>query len=380
MPEHLSALFTAPAAETRPDSIGVNARIETPRKSKSSGVEVRQLTPPAPGEDEVVIDDPARLYRPAPQLDGPVPFRVSFAEVTPEQARQWLYTADTDPDFRQRPTAPRDIDRWLNLMRTGRFVEYLPDGPLCFDESGLLLNGKHRLSALGQHDQPIGFMIVKSVPRWMFRFFDTGKGRTIADVLTIAGKHAGTFNKAQVSSTMRLAMRFEEFLHSKRPGIGWREWRKTRDEHYDIENFTSRRAPLLDWQQTGLQIYRGSKIVPASGQVFRWYQSLAWPDGDAEISAYTDGLTKGAMLAPQHPALVLREWAKDSFHQGERIEAKRELHLLLLLRFFALHVQGDRVKKVTWARGFPMAMPYHPAGHEQAVKNVRAALAELDAQ
>lgn len=127
-------------------------------------------------------------------------------------------------------------------------------------------------------------------------------------------------------------------------------------------------------------MYSGCKLLVASTMVFRFYQSLAWPEGEEQLVAFCDGLAKGAMLAPRVPTLVLREWARQSNEQKEKIRGKRELHLLLLMRMYALTVQGDRIDRMQWAYGFPMTMPYHPNGPETAVKNVLTALAEMDAQ
>ncbi len=337
-----------------------------------AGVTTRMLAPPADAD----ADNPALLYREVPQIEGDVPMSVEFAKVSPEQASEWLAKADRDESFRQRPTSVRDVRRWKILMETNRFVQFLPDGPLCFDDDGILLNGKHRLTAVGGFDRPVGFMLVKRVPRWMFRFFDTGRGRTLNDVFKIGGRAT----MAQTGSSMRLAMRYEEFLHGKRPAMGWwKDWRGQRDEHADVDDFLARRQDLNDWYYVGQQVYGGSRIIVASAMVFRFYQSLAWPDGEEHLIGFCDGLAKGAMLAPGHPALVLREWGRMSFADKERIEGKRELHLLLMFRHFALTVQGDRLSgQLRWARGFPMAMPYHPDGPDVAVKNVLTALAEMD--
>jgi hypothetical protein len=334
----------------------------------ASPVETRLLAPPA-SED----DSGALLYREVPQIEGDVPMRPSFVEVTPEQAREWLYKADEEESLKQRHTSPKDVRRWKILMDTGRFVQYLPDGPLCFDDDGILLNGKHRLTAVVQHNKPIGFMVVKHVPRWMFRFFDTGRGRTLKDMFNIAGMASN----AQTGSTMRLAMRYEEFLRGLRSTV-WHDWRGQRDEHADVEDFMRRREDLHDWYYVGQQIYGGAKVISASSMVFRFYQSLAWPDGEEKIVEFCEGLARGAMLAPQHPALVLREWTRESFNEKEKIKSKRELHLLLLLRHFEMSVNGTRIPKLRWARGMPMPMPYHPGGHEVAVENVLKALEEMD--
>src|SRR5947207_8311126 len=122
----------------------------------------------------------------------------------------------------------RDVRRWALLMETDRFVHYLPNGPLCFDDEGILLNGKSRLSGVTRQPKAIGFMVVNHVPRWMFTFFDQMRVRSLNDTFIMAGR----MTHAQTGSTMRLAMRYEEFLHGLRSPLGWRSWAGERgDEH-----------------------------------------------------------------------------------------------------------------------------------------------------
>lgn len=338
---------------------------------KASEVTVRSILPaPAVGTPE----NTQMLYRAVPQIEDPSQLKVEFKMYAPEDVPGLLLMADSDPEFKQRPLKERDVKRWRLLMETGRFVNYLPNGPLCFDPDGMLLNGKHRLTALGRQDRPFGFMVVRNVPRWMFQFFDTMRVRSLNDVFHMAGR----MSKAQTGSTMRLGMRYEEFLHGMRPALGWRHWGTERDEHFDVDSFLTRREDLGDLYVAAEQAARGSRLIVASLMVFRFYQQLAWPDGDTELTAFWDGLAKGAMLAPNSPALVLREWARDNYKYKERIHGKRELHLLLLNRMFALSVQGDKVQSLNWAHGFAMTVPYHPDGPEMAVKNILTALDETD--
>ncbi len=329
-------------------------------------------------EPQVKLDEPdddqRLLYRSVQQIEGKPQMKMRFVEVTPEQADKWLKAADQDSSFRQRPTKVRAVRRWQILMQTDRFVNYLPNGPLCFDEDGILINGKHRLTALAGQRESFGFLVIEKVPRFMFSFFDTGLPRSLNDVFHISGQ----MTKTQTGSTMRLAMRYEEMLHGVRRPIGWKDWGQHRDEHTDVDDFMRRRLDLPDWYYVGESIYRGARLLIASGMVFRFYQSLAWPDGEAELITFCEGLAKGSMLDVGTPALVLREWARESREMGERIRGKRELHLLLLLRNFAAHCRGEKLERLRWANGFAMPVPYHPAGDETALKNVMTALAEMD--
>lgn len=342
----------------------------------SEVVEVRS-TGPQPAE---VIDEARMLYREVQQIPDPKTFKVEFSMLPPKKMADMLRKADADEQFRQRNTTVRDISRWRNLIESNRFVHYLPNGPLCYDPQGALLNGKHRLTAGVAVEMPLGFMVVRNVPRWMFRFFDTPKTQTLEDVLIRSGHST---NRPQQSSTLRLALRYEEFLYGLRPGAGWKHWSGIRDEHADLEDLLVRRESLMDQYTMASRTHRGlgapgCRLVVTSLMVFRFYQELAWPAGSEEVEAFFAGLMTGAMLPLGSPAKTLREWGYDSYEDRESWPAKRESHLLLLLNAFASAMRGEKITRITWAYGHPIPAPYHPDGAEAAVKNVLTALEEMD--
>lgn len=321
-------------------------------------------------------DRDALLYRPVPQLEGEPSFKLKYEWIGPKRAGELLRKADSDPDFRQRPNRMADLRRWKNLYSTKRFVNFLPNGVICVDPDGILLNGKHRFTALAgrDDDQEFGFVVFYNVPRFMFAYMDTNRPRTIKDVFHIGNRAT----KPQTSSAVKLAMRYEEFLMGLRSGTGWRHWNAQRDEHNDMDDFLGRRAELQDWYGVGEKVYRYCKLLVPSVMTFRFYQSLAWPEGDEKITEFCEGLVLGANLPPRSPALLLREWAKDGWYNKDTIFAKREVHLMLLLRTFGQYCQGSRVSGMPWAFGQVMGMPYHPHGWETGLANVKRALGELD--
>ncbi|MEV4507362.1 hypothetical protein AB0K00_00180 [Dactylosporangium sp. NPDC049525] len=320
--------------------------------------------------------DAAGMYRAVPQIDNPRVMRPTMRLIGPDEARGILLKADSDPDFHQRPVSQRDVRRWEQLMRTDRFVSFLPNGPLCFDDRGLLINGKHRLTGLTRQERPHGFVVFDNVPRWMFKYFDTMRPRSLNDVFAIGGRMTGT----QTGSTMRLAMRYEEFLFGKRSAHGWRDWNGVRDEHADVDEFRTRREELTDWYGDAAKSYPKSKIVIAAQMVFRMYQQLAWPENGDKLQEFWTALAGGTAPAPDAPALVLRDWARDRGEARERIAAKRELHLLLLFEYFAQHAQGLGIETdgVRWGYGLPMALPFHPDGPEVALENVKRELERMN--
>lgn len=342
-----------------------------------ASVTTRQLAPTAlEDESDGTV---SLLHQPVPQLNGPPEkvFKLKYEWFDPAKAKEWLFKADQDQDFRQRPTSLAGVRRWKNLLITSRFVHFLPNTPICVDPDGTMLNGKHRLTGLAgcPDDTQAGFIVFQNVPRWMFAFFDTNKTRTLRDVFHIGNRRQGP----QTPSAMRLAIRYEEFLLGLRSPGGWRHWNTVKDEHQDVDQFFARRDELQDWYSTGEKVYKSARLLTPAMMVFRFYQNLAWPDGDEKIQEFTTHLTTpGGILPKTHPVRLLRDWSVDAYTNRDQVFAKREVHLMLLLRTFTQFCNNTRPDRFTWAFGNPMVMPYHPKGHELAVKNVRLALDEID--
>ncbi len=345
-----------------------------PKRRQEPEVTVKQLAP-----EPVDQQRTGSIYRPVDQLDAfPPGFKIEYVWFTPEMAREWVTNAESDSYFKQRPLRPSQVRRWRNLMTSERFVHFLPMASICEDSTGLGLNGMHRMTALAACPEgtKVGFMVIKDVPRWMFAFFDTNRVRTTRDMFSIAGMPS----EGQTSSLMRLAMRYEEFLQGMIKPNGWRHWPQISDEPQDIVSFRQRRQELTDWYGIGTRLKHRTKLLIPATCVFAFYQTLAWPEGEAQVQEFLETLEDGEASTPQHPALVLRKWSLESYYESDQglKFAKREAQLMLLFKQFA-HVQkNSRQATMIWAFGQPMTMPYHPKGHEEAIKNVRIALDEID--
>ncbi len=343
-------------------------------KPKAGGVETKFVFGAQGGADET-----QEHIKPVQQLEGKPPWKHTYEWFTPAKAAKVVAQADANEEFRQRPVSVRDVNRWRTLMRTNRFVHFLPDSPVLFDPEGTQMNGRHRFTALAGLEGEVGevgFMVLRGVPQWMFPFFDNGRPRSLSDVFRIAGR----MPKAQTGATVRLAMRYLEVMRGHRSPTGWQNWGAVRDEHVDVDAFLANHEDLgLHYNAAG-SVYNTTKLNISALMTWRYCQELAWPEQanyDA-IEKFWKGLHKGEMMRAASPAMVLREWSRQSFYDREKIRGKRELHLILLndaYRRFVTREYGDG--RLRWAHGWNMNPPYNPDGPEIAVKNV---LAEVDAK
>lgn len=326
---------------------------------------------------EEVDDSPQLLYRPLAQQLTPesIPFTMRPVYVTPEEAAEFLFEADNYEGFRPRKRTEARKRHWVSLMETGRFVEFSPEGALCFNPDGICLNGGNRLGAVVEYGKPVGFLRFDNVPDWMSKFFDQGDKRSLAEQMFMNKKDL----KPGTTQTVRLGMRFEEFIMGKRSPYGWIDWGRHKDLHSDIDNWIDRRSYVLEYVAEGGRVRKFTQIQQASAVVFMAYQQMAWPQGTEAIEEFLEGMMHGTMLARGNPALTLREWLRSDGFIGHGTHGRREGHLLLMFRHFEAFVQKINMPSVKWAKGMPMAMPFHPKGDKTAVSNIVKAMTKMDA-
>lgn len=342
---------------------------------RAASVESRKLAP-----STEVDESPQRLYRPITKQLTPdtIPWDIEYSYLTPQDAQQILEAAENNPDFRQRKRTPARVSRWEELMLTGRFVHFLPDGPLCFNDKGYLLNGGNRLQAVANLDPDveIGFVVYRNCPQWIFQYFDQGNNRSAREQMFMNKRDINTYTQA----TVRLGLRYEEFIFGKRSPSGWVNWGRVKDENPDIDSWMERREYVLDCINPAKSLSKSTMLQTASAACFIAYQQLAWPEGIDALQEYLDALESGSMISKGNPALTLREWGRRDGYIGAASAGRREGHLLLLFKMFQAFRNRSTVDSILVAKGFPMHMPYHPDGFETAVENVREALDKMDAE
>lgn len=106
--------------------------------------------------------------------------KAGFKDVGPELAAEFL-TKNT----MNRPTNAEYIAGLVTQMRNGNWHE--TGESISFAEDGTLLNGQNRLNAIILSGTTQKLLIVEGVDKAAFKYMDTGKTRSAADVVHIAG-------------------------------------------------------------------------------------------------------------------------------------------------------------------------------------------------
>ena len=101
--------------------------------------------------------------------------------ISPEKAKNYL----TCNFKNNRIVKKMWIKELATLMRKKEF--YLSWDCLCFNESGILINGQHRLYAVIEANETIAFCVVRNMPHKVAKLLDNGKKRTQSERITVGG-------------------------------------------------------------------------------------------------------------------------------------------------------------------------------------------------
>lgn len=105
--------------------------------------------------------------------------------VTPEQAAKWLAQNSAS----QRKISQPAVESYAHAMRTGQWK--LTHQGIAFNQTGELIDGQHRLSAVVRSGRPVSMMVTTGLAVEVNAPIDQGYGRSVAHVLGISGKRVG---------------------------------------------------------------------------------------------------------------------------------------------------------------------------------------------
>tara|TARA_Y100000310_G_C20519822_1_gene733095 strand:- start:81 stop:1028 length:948 start_codon:yes stop_codon:yes gene_type:complete len=86
----------------------------------------------------------------------------------------------------QRSLTKAVIDRLVQAMNSGEFIESL-GGSIVISDTGQLLDGQHRLTAVTHTDKTIRFNVKRGVPEDAFVYLDQNRTRSLKDTFSTAG-------------------------------------------------------------------------------------------------------------------------------------------------------------------------------------------------
>ena len=97
--------------------------------------------------------------------------------VTKSMAQEWLNNFNTN----NRKAKRHIVDKYADQMSRGQWV--VNGDTICFDITGTLIDGQHRLLAVIKSEVPLRTTVVRNLPLDAFATLDDGSLRSAGDVI-----------------------------------------------------------------------------------------------------------------------------------------------------------------------------------------------------
>jgi hypothetical protein len=125
----------------------------------------------------------------------------SVRTIAAELAAQWL----AERNYGNRRLNENTYSKYARDMACGRWE--LNGEPIIFSDAGRLIDGQHRLKGIVVANVPVQVLVIEGIPDKAFSTINTGKGRSLSDVLTIGGHKHSALLSAALQWVMRLETR-----------------------------------------------------------------------------------------------------------------------------------------------------------------------------
>ena len=109
------------------------------------------------------------------------------------------------PYGKQRTLAKSLVDKLAQAMNANEFIDAIVN-PIFISNTGKLLDGQHRLTALTYTNKTIPFLVVRGLPEETFVYFDQSRPRAAKDALKVRGVR----NAAKVAAVTKLLYQLME--------------------------------------------------------------------------------------------------------------------------------------------------------------------------
>lgn len=119
--------------------------------------------------------------------------------ITKSMAEEWLDKFNTN----NRKIKPQIVNKYADQMSRGQWV--VNGDTICFDITGKLIDGQHRLLAVVKSEVPLRTTVVSNLPLDAFATIDDGAMRTAGDVI----QRAGIKNSNAIAAIAKILIAFQ---------------------------------------------------------------------------------------------------------------------------------------------------------------------------
>ena len=271
--------------------------------------------------------------------------KVSIENVTPTKAKAWLLKNNKNRKLSQTTvnyySSEFSAERW---QETGESIKFFDDGEVA--------DGQHRLMAIIQSGCSVTMLVVRGLAREAMYAIDTGKKRTVADILHL---HSGVADSNVKCAAARQIVSLCFHYQNYTLGAGLTE--------IVLKKFS---------EEIQYVSYRMAKFKPARN---------AWVHGAVafgmkshpELKGFADILGSGEDAKRGNPALSVRNWliGGTSMHLGKSYKAGA---YECLFNAMSAYVRGE---KITMMKSGPSGANYFRSRQRGFIESLREDISRI---
>lgn len=187
------------------------------------------------------------------------------------------------------------VRRYSRQMKDGEW--HLTGEPIIIDQQGRLADGQHRLWAVIESGATIKMSVVRGIEPKMFNYMNTGKSRSLSDILTINGYS----NAAQTGVTANAIMRY-----LKHGDFHYFD-SKSAPTPYQVVQFLDDNPGIVEDVRTASRIHKRLLIKGFGVSVIAPLYHVLRNVDEEDCAAFFDQLVQGLFTETGDPVYVLRE-------------------------------------------------------------------------
>lgn len=250
--------------------------------------------------------------------------------ITPEQAA--IYLANRNE--KNRSISKAATIKYARDMREGRWS--LTGQPIIFDESGMLIDGHHRLTAAAEQGVTFQTLVIRGVASSAIQRIDGGRARTAAHMAAMAG----TSSPVEKCAIMNLVLTHE------RSGIANM---KSVDKGPTKSEIVDSLRTCNDLDSCVARAALTRKLISKAQGGFCYY--VFRNQNPTLADRFWDDLSTGAGLSTTNPVLHLRNRLIDNATDKAKLPAI--ITIALMFKAWIEFRDGKKVKSLRWRTDGP---------------------------
>lgn len=233
----------------------------------------------------------------------------------------------------QRKVSRNNLSKLESDMLHDRF--HLTGEPIIVGKSGKLLDGQHRIFAALNTRKGFWTVLVEGIDDLMFHLINTGKSRSLRDVLQIAGEK----NSSNLSTTL---VRLTEYLRSAQ-SVGMAA-AVSSAEAFDV-------LAMMPNARESVALCHGSISDVAACSRIAWLHCLTQESCPCLSTDFFTKLDSGEMLSASSPIYLLRSRLVAEKQSKSRLPLREVL--ALIVKAWNAHAENKAIKVLRWGDAEP---------------------------